>query len=43
VLLIDDNYETLKELKGNINSSAATYGLFDNPFTAVDYMNELIK
>ena len=43
VLLIDDNYETLKELKGNLNSATATYGLFDNPFTAVDYINESSK
>lgn len=40
VFLIDDNYEILRMLKSNLNRDIATYNIFDNPFTAIQTINQ---
>ncbi|WP_032113775.1 response regulator [Candidatus Paracaedibacter symbiosus] len=40
VLLIDDNYDTLDRLKNSLNPAIASYKALDNPFKAVEYINQ---
>lgn len=40
VLLIDDSYAILSMLENNLSQDNVTYKTFDNPFTAIEYINK---
>lgn len=41
VILIDDNYQTLQGLKNSLGQGMITCKAFDNPFTALEYINDV--